>query len=74
MMNNDELAAAAAQVARKDPWDPDDPLCQAYLLELDRGRRINAAKVNMRDIYWAFIEARDDKEEEGGGGEVEEDN
>ena len=73
MMNDDEMAVAAAQVATKDPWDPDDPLCQAYLLKLDRGRRLVAAEVNMRNKYRDFMEARDDEEEEGGGEEVEED-
>ena len=71
MMNNDELAVAAAQAANGDPWDPNDPLCQAYLLKIDRDKRIIDGKANMRRKCWDFNYVSDE-EEDGGEEEVAE--
>ena len=72
IMKNDELAVAAAQNEHKDLWDPDDPVCKAYLDKLQHQSIVNESRHLMtkkyRD-YWDRIQEEDEEEEEGGGEE-----
>ena len=67
---NNELAVAAAQMEHEDPWDPDDPICRAYLGKIEHQYIVNEGRHRITKKYreyWDRIQEEEEEEEEGGG-------